>query len=43
MLIAQISDLHLRPEGVLYQGLVDSNATLRAWSPTSMRAIRSPT
>jgi Icc protein len=26
MLIAQISDLHLRAEGVLYQGLVDSNA-----------------
>lgn len=26
MLIAQISDLHLRPEGVLYQGEVDSNA-----------------
>ena len=26
MLIAQISDLHLRPEGVLYQGMVDSNA-----------------
>jgi 3',5'-cyclic-AMP phosphodiesterase len=26
MLIAQISDPHLRPRGVLYQGLVDSNA-----------------
>ena len=26
MLIAQISDLHLRPEGVLYQGVVDANA-----------------
>lgn len=26
MLIAQISDLHVRPDGVLYQGLVDSNA-----------------
>jgi Icc protein len=26
MLIAQISDLHLRPRGVLYQGVVDSNA-----------------
>lgn len=26
MLIAQLSDPHLRPNGVLYQGLVDSNA-----------------
>lgn len=26
MLIAHLSDPHLRPEGVLYQGLVDSNA-----------------
>jgi 3',5'-cyclic-AMP phosphodiesterase len=26
MLIAQLSDPHLRPRGVLYQGLVDSNA-----------------
>jgi len=26
MLIAQISDLHLRAEGALYQGVVDSNA-----------------
>lgn len=25
MLIAQLSDLHIRPHGVLYQGLVDSN------------------
>lgn len=25
MLIAQLSDLHIRPQGVLYQGLVDSN------------------
>jgi 3',5'-cyclic AMP phosphodiesterase CpdA len=28
MLIAQISDPHLRPPGVLYQGVVDSNAML---------------
>src|SRR6476660_803500 len=28
MLIAQLSDLHVRPEGVLYQGVVDSNAML---------------
>jgi 3',5'-cyclic AMP phosphodiesterase CpdA len=26
MLIAQLSDPHVRPEGVLYQGVVDSNA-----------------
>ncbi len=30
MLIAQLSDLHLRPRGVLYQGLVDSNAMAAA-------------
>ena len=30
MLIAQISDPHLRPPGVLYQGLVDSNAMFEA-------------
>lgn len=30
MLIAQISDLHLRPEGVLYQGVVDSTADFAA-------------
>ena len=30
MLIAQLSDLHVRPEGVLYQGVVDSNAMLAA-------------
>jgi len=28
MLIVQLSDLHVRPEGVLYQGVVDSNAML---------------
>lgn len=28
MIIAQMSDPHLRPPGVLYQGLVDSNAML---------------
>jgi 3',5'-cyclic-AMP phosphodiesterase len=28
MLIAQISDLHVRPEGVLYKGVVDSNRML---------------
>lgn len=28
MLIAQISDLHVRPEGTLYQGVVDSNRML---------------
>lgn len=28
MLIAQLSDLHVRPAGVLYQGVVDSNAML---------------
>lgn len=28
MLIAQISDPHLRPHGVLYQGVVDANAML---------------
>ncbi|MFK8250600.1 phosphodiesterase [Ancylobacter terrae] len=30
MLIAQISDPHLRPKGELYQGLVDSNAMFAA-------------
>jgi 3',5'-cyclic AMP phosphodiesterase CpdA len=30
MLIAQLSDPHLRPRGVLYQGLVDSNAMFEA-------------
>jgi 3',5'-cyclic AMP phosphodiesterase CpdA len=30
MLIAQISDPHVRPEGVLYQGVADSNAQLAA-------------
>lgn len=30
MLIAQFSDLHVRPIGVLYQGLVDSNAMAEA-------------
>ena len=30
MLIAQLSDPHLRPRGVLYQGLVDSNAMFKA-------------
>ena len=30
MLIAQISDPHLRPDGQLYQGLVDSNTMFRA-------------
>jgi Icc protein len=30
MLIAQLSDMHVRPEGVLYQGVVDSNAMLAA-------------
>ena len=30
MLIAQISDPHLRPRGVLYQDLVDSNAMFAA-------------
>lgn len=29
MLIAHLSDLHIRPHGVLYQGLVDSNAMCR--------------
>ncbi|MCD5996162.1 phosphodiesterase [Pseudomonas sp. CDFA 602] len=29
MLIAHLSDLHIRPNGVLYQGLVDSNAMCR--------------
>lgn len=28
MLIAQLSDLHVRPAGVLYQGVVDSNSML---------------
>lgn len=28
MLIAQLSDLHVRPPGVLYQGVADSNAML---------------
>lgn len=28
MLIAHLSDLHVRPKGVLYQGVVDSNARL---------------
>ncbi|MBI6705407.1 phosphodiesterase [Pseudomonas viridiflava] len=30
MLIAQISDTHVRPKGKLYQGVVDSNAMLTA-------------
>lgn len=28
MLVAQLSDLHIRPRGVLYQGLIDSNGGL---------------
>lgn len=28
MLIAQISDVHVRPRGELYQGVVDSNRAL---------------
>jgi hypothetical protein len=30
MWIAQISDTHIRPPGVLYQGIVDSNAMVAA-------------
>jgi Icc protein len=30
MLIAHVSDPHMRPPGVLYQGLVDSNAMFAA-------------
>ena len=30
MLIAQLSDPHVRPDGVLYQGVVDSNAQFAA-------------
>jgi Icc protein len=30
MLIAQLSDLHVRPDGMLYQGVTDSNAQLAA-------------
>lgn len=30
MLIAHISDTHVRPRGQLYQGVVDSNAMLAA-------------
>jgi 3',5'-cyclic AMP phosphodiesterase CpdA len=30
MLIAQLSDLHVRPRGILYEGLVDSNAMAEA-------------
>ena len=30
MLIAQISDAHCRPQGVLYQGVIDSNALFEA-------------
>ncbi|MCK9706494.1 Metallophosphatase super protein [Pseudomonas syringae pv. aceris] len=30
MLIAHISDTHVRPRGLLYQGVVDSNAMLAA-------------
>jgi 3',5'-cyclic-AMP phosphodiesterase len=30
MLIAQLSDPHLRPKGILYQGVVDSNAQFEA-------------
>jgi len=30
MLIAQLSDPHVRPQGVLYQGVVDSNAMFAA-------------
>ncbi len=30
MLIAQLSDLHLRPKGVLYHGVIDSNAMFEA-------------
>ena len=28
MLIAQISDAHCRPQGELYQGVIDSNAKI---------------
>lgn len=30
MLIAQLSDPHVRPDGVLYQGVADSNAQFAA-------------
>ena len=30
MLIAQLSDTHVRPDGVRYHGVVDSNAGLHA-------------
>ena len=42
MLIAQLSDPHLRPRGVLYQGLVDSNAMLVAAIETLNRLSPAP-
>ena len=32
MLIAQLSDLHVRPDGMLYNDVTDSNAQLAALS-----------
>jgi 3',5'-cyclic AMP phosphodiesterase CpdA len=42
MLLAQISDLHVRPDGILYQGVVDSNAMLRAALARLARLDRVP-
>ena len=41
MLIAQLSDPHVRPEGVLYQGVVDSNAMF-ARAIAQVNALESP-
>jgi 3',5'-cyclic AMP phosphodiesterase CpdA len=41
MLIAQLSDLHLRPKGQLYQGLVDSN-TQFALAVHALNALNPP-
>lgn len=41
MLIAQLSDPHVRPEGVLYQGVVDSNAMFAA-AVAQVNALDSP-
>ena len=41
MLIAQLSDPHVRPEGVLYQGVVDSNAMFAA-AVAHVNALDSP-
>lgn len=43
MLMAQITDLHIRPRGKIAYGRVDTNAMLGRPSPPSKRCRASPT